>query len=79
MACMNITINMRDPIAAIDAVKDISDKWPEGKRDKFVYEFNRLCEDRSVLNLTPENGTIVAELSPKAMALLRKYGIGEVI
>ena len=79
MATMNITINTRDPMAAIEVIADIADKWDQGKRDKFADEFNRMCDDRSALNFSWENGTLVAELSPKAMALLRKFGIGEVM
>jgi len=79
MATINITINMRDPIAAIDAVKNVAENWSQDRRDKFADEFNRLCEDRSVLNFVWEDGVLVIELSPKAMALLRRYSIGEIM
>lgn len=74
---MEIKIDTSDPMAVVEVARQWADKAGQEKRDAFLSEFNAMCDARTVLSFHMERGSFVAELSPSALALFRKYGVNE--
>ncbi|MGK7663355.1 MULTISPECIES: hypothetical protein [unclassified Marinovum] len=78
MTVLELRYDTSDLVAMIKVVCAAVRDWPQERREAFEAGFDRLVDDRRLLDMHLDGGVLRAEASPEFLALLRRFGIGEV-
>ncbi len=76
MATLEIKIDLSDTTAAIKAAANCT--VAQRAREIFADQMQALIDANDAISFTFDGGVLVCEMTPQAMALMRKYGVGRI-
>lgn len=78
MSILQLRCDNSDLMAMVKVVCAAVRDWPQARRAAFEADFDRLVDERRLLDMHLEGGVVRAEASRDFLALLAKFGIGDV-